>query len=241
MNLTAGYNADVARVYGINEALLLDSIEFWMRNSRRKDGYCWFTADEFEVKTAVKRGAMERAVKKLEKLGIIETKNTYIIGTHKKCKHYKIVGDVKSECSETTQSDCIETTQSESTETIQSVNSSDRTLTELSLSNDKGGEPQQYGNDDINEVFKYWQQVVGYEISGQVQSNRRACYNLIRKYTLSGVKQLIDGVAMTQGDKYAPRIANIAQLQAKQNDLMAWGKTRMAQSQQNQQNTIPQI
>jgi len=37
MNLTAGYNADVARVYGINEAILLDNIVHWSRLSRRKD------------------------------------------------------------------------------------------------------------------------------------------------------------------------------------------------------------
>jgi len=232
MNLTAGYNADVARVYGINEALLLDSVEFWMRNSRRKDGYCWFTADEFEVKTAVKRGAMERAVKKLEKLGVIETKNTYIIGTHKKCKHYKIVGDVKSECSETTQSDCIETTQSESTETIQSVNSSNRTLTEISLSKDKG-EAQQYGNGDINELFEYWSDKLGYTIEGNIKRNRIACSNLMRKHGIEGVKRLIDGVELAQLDKYAPRISNFIQLQAKQTDLIVWGKSRVVEQQSN--------
>ena len=223
MNLTAGYNADVARVYGINEALLLDSIEFWMRNSRRKDGYCWFTADEFEVKTAVKRGAMERAVKKLEKLGVIETKNTYIIGTHKKCKHYKIVGDVKSESSKTTQSDCIETAQSESSETTQSVNSSNRTLTELSLSKDKGGEPQQYGNPDINELFEYWSETIGIPICSKVQRNRNSCSTLIKQHGLDGVKKLIQGVRLAMDDQYAPRISDFITLQSKQNELIMWG------------------
>lgn len=223
MNLTAGYNADVARVYGINEALLLDSIEFWMRNSRRKDGYCWFTADEFEVKTAVKRGAMERAVKKLEKLGVIETKNTYIIGTHKKCKHYKIVGDVKSESSKTTQSDCIETAQSESSETTQSVNSSNRTLTELSLSKDKGGEPQQYGNPDINELFEYWSETIGIPIRSKVQRNRNSCSTLIKQHGLDGVKKLIQGVRLAMDDQYAPRISDFITLQSKQNELIMWG------------------
>lgn len=233
MNLTAGYNADVARVYGITEALLLDSIVFWTRHSRRKDGYCWFTADEFELRTAVKRGAMTRAIKSLEDAGIIETKNTYIIGTQKKCKHYKIIGNIKSDYTEIKQSDCIETAQSESTETIQSVNSSNRTLTELSLSKDKGGEPQQYGNVDINELFKYWSETIGIPIRSKIKRNRNSCSTLIKQHGLDGVKKLIQGVRLAMDDQYAPRISDFITLQSKQNELIMWGHKK------EQRNAIP--
>lgn len=230
MNLTAGYNADIARVYGINEALLLDAIAFWGRHSRRKDGYCWFTAEEFEVKTAIKPSAMKRAIDKLTAAGIIEVKNTYIIGTQIKCRHFKIVQTPKSEVSKVEQSDYAETVQSGTTETAQSVNSSDRTLTELHLPKGKGETPEAYGRNDINEMFEYWASTVGYEISGRRQANRNACKNLLAKYKTSGVKQLIDATAVAQADRYAPRISDFSSMQSKLNDLIAWGRKKGSSS-----------
>lgn len=226
MNLTAGYNADIARVYGINEALLLDAITFWERHSRRKDGYCWFTAEEFEVKTAIKPSAMKRAIDKLIAAGIIEVKNTYIIGTQIKCRHFKMIQTPKSEVSEVEQSDYTETVQSGSAETVQSVNSSDRTLTELHLPKGKGDTPETYGNTDINEMFEYWKDTIGYEVTSRRQANRNACSNLIKKHSAEGLKRLIQGVALSQEDSFAPRISDFETLQAKANELMAWGKRR---------------
>lgn len=139
MELTAGFNADIARVYGIVEALLLDTISFYSRGTRRNDGFCWFTTDEFYLKTAVKKDAMARAIKHLVNEGVIEVKNTYIIGTQTKCRHFRIVGEIKSEKYELRQSerremlrpDCRDLRQSETLETPLSVNNSNRTLTEL--------------------------------------------------------------------------------------------------------------
>lgn len=139
MDITAGFNADVARVYGIVEALLLDTISFYSRGTRRNDGFCWFTTDEFYLKTAVKKDAMARAIKHLVNEGVIEVKNTYIIGTQTKCRHFRIVGEIKSERYELRQSerremlrpDCRDLRQSETLETPLSVNNSNRTLTEL--------------------------------------------------------------------------------------------------------------
>lgn len=139
MDMTAGFNADIARVYGIVEALLLDTISFYSRGTRRNDGFCWFTTDEFYLKTAVKKDAMARAIKHLVNEGVIEVKNTYIIGTQTKCRHFRIVGEIKSERYELRQSerremlrpDCRDLRQSETLETPLSVNNSNRTLTEL--------------------------------------------------------------------------------------------------------------
>jgi len=139
MELTAGFNADIARVYGIVEALLLDTISFYSRGTRRNDGFCWFTTDEFYLKTAVKKDAMARAIKHLVNEGVIEVKNTYIIGTQTKCRHFRIVGKIESERYELRQSetremlrpDCRDLRQSETLEMPLSVNNSNRTLTEL--------------------------------------------------------------------------------------------------------------
>lgn len=226
MNLTAGYSADIARVYGINEALLLDAITFWERHSRRKDGYCWFTAEEFEVKTAIKPSAMKRAIDKLTAAGVIEVKNTYIIGTQIKCRHFKMIQTPKSEVSKVEQSDYAETVQSGTTETVQSVNSSKQNSNIAHLPKGKGETPETYGRNDINEMFSYWKETVGYELTSRRQANRNACKNLLAKYKSSGVKQLIDATAVAQADKYAPRISDFSSMQSKLNDLLAWGRKK---------------
>lgn len=81
-----------------------------------------------------------------------------------------------------------------------------------------------YGKPEINEMFDYWKQSTGIEISSQTQANRRACNNLLKKHGKENLMRLIQGVAVAQGDQYAPRIANFVQLQSKVDDLILWGK-----------------
>ena len=97
----------------------------------------------------------------------------------------------------------------------------------------KGDTPKTYGNTDINGLFEYWSDKLGYSIEGNVKRNRIACSNLIRKHGIDAVKRLVDGVELAQMDKYAPRISNYVQLQAKQTDLIVWGKSRVAEQQSN--------
>lgn len=94
-----------------------------------------------------------------------------------------------------------------------------------------GGTPEmsdrdEYGNSDINSMFKYWNDVVGYEITSKRQANRNACSNLIKKHGVDKLIKLIDGVAMAHADQYAPRISDFIGLQSKLNELMLWGKQK---------------
>lgn len=82
---------------------------------------------------------------------------------------------------------------------------------------------------DINDMFDYWQETVGYSIDGK--RNRYACSNLLKKHGQDDLKGLIKGVALAQDDRYAPRISDFVSLQAKKNDLIAWGKTKTTSNQ----------
>lgn len=95
-----------------------------------------------------------------------------------------------------------------------------------SITNVMGESPKTYGNPDINEMFDYWNEKLGYEITAKRQANRNACKNLIKKHGLEKLTKLIDGVAMAQTDQYAPRISDFTSLQSKLNDLMVWGKQK---------------
>lgn len=83
-----------------------------------------------------------------------------------------------------------------------------------------------YGKPEINDIFDYWTETVGYPVTSRKQANRNACNNLYKKYGDKGLKQLIKGVAKAQDDRYAPRIGDFVDLQANLNKLMAWGKTQ---------------
>lgn len=90
----------------------------------------------------------------------------------------------------------------------------------------KGETPVKFGNPDINELFEYWQEIIGYEITSRRQANRNACKNLVARHTLIGTKKLVEGVRQAQDDKYAPRIADFCDLQSKLNQLLVWGKSK---------------
>lgn len=95
-----------------------------------------------------------------------------------------------------------------------------------SVTNVTGETPEQFGKSEINDLFVYWNSIVGYSISSKVQANRNACNNLLKKYGSKGVEQLINAVKAAQDDRYAPRISDFVTLQSKLNDLLLWAKKK---------------
>lgn len=84
--------------------------------------------------------------------------------------------------------------------------------------------PETYGKVEINQLFETWEQTTGLPITSNKTKNRYACHNLIGKYGVDGVEKLIRVVERAQMDKYAPRIADFCDLQAKLNQLLVWAK-----------------
>lgn len=83
-----------------------------------------------------------------------------------------------------------------------------------------------YGKPEINEMFDYWQEIIGYKLESNITRNRNACNNLIKKHGKEGTMRLVQGVAQAKQDQYAPRIADFSQLQTKYNDLISWGQAK---------------
>jgi hypothetical protein len=88
------------------------------------------------------------------------------------------------------------------------------------------------GKPEINEIFDYWAEQVGYNIESRVKQNRFACSNLLKKHGSDKLKQLIRGVALAQNTQYAPRISDFSQLQQKTHDLVVWGKQKHGEEQE---------
>lgn len=87
-----------------------------------------------------------------------------------------------------------------------------------------------YGKPEINELFDYWAQSCQYNIETRVANNRRAASNLFKKYGKDKMHQLIDGVALTHSDKYAPSIGDFCELQQKLPALIVWGRKKHGSS-----------
>lgn len=86
--------------------------------------------------------------------------------------------------------------------------------------------PVVYGKPEINELFAYWAEQCQFNIESRVANNRRAASNLLKKYGMEKVHRLIEGVAMTHSDRYAPGISDFCQLQQKLPDLLVWGRKK---------------
>lgn len=103
------------------------------------------------------------------------------------------------------------------------------------FTNVNGLKPEKpFGNDEINQAFDYWSEIVGYPITGNTQKNRYACNNLLKKVSLEGIKRLIHAAAASNASEYSPRIADFVEMQSKINSLLAWAKGQEAKVNSNE-------
>ena len=107
-------NLEIGKTFGWDAAILFNKLEYLERQTKRKDGYCLRTAEEIEEELGIQDKRLRKIIKDLKDAGVIDVKNTYILGTTKKCRHFKILWDSdfiqfnilgKSDKSETSQRD----------------------------------------------------------------------------------------------------------------------------------------
>ena len=122
--VSAGYNVDIAREFGINEAIVLNKLVYLHQMAKRSDGFTWYTAKDWEKHTALSYYQVNKALQHLVDKGIVEVKNTYIQSTTTKAKHYRFILETSKSGSEETSVPIgfLETSKSGSEETSKSVN-----------------------------------------------------------------------------------------------------------------------
>ena len=122
--VSAGYNVDIAREFGINEAIVLNKLVYLHQIAKRVDGFTWYTAKDWKEHTGLSYYQVNKALQHLVNAGIVEVKNTYIQGTTTKAKHHRfaVQETSKSGIQETSKSGIQETSKSGIQETSKSVN-----------------------------------------------------------------------------------------------------------------------
>ena len=107
-------NLEIGKTFGWDAAIFFNKLEYLEHQTKRKDGYCFRTAEEIEEELGIQDKRLRKIIKDLKDAGVIDVKNTYILGTTKKCRHFKILWDSdfiqfnilgKSNKSETSQRD----------------------------------------------------------------------------------------------------------------------------------------
>lgn len=88
--MIARYSVEVAKRYGINAAIVAAKLEFLQARTPRKDGYCWRMQEELYNETGLTPRMQRLAITILCDAGLLEVKNTMIIGTKLKCRHFKL-------------------------------------------------------------------------------------------------------------------------------------------------------
>jgi len=69
------FSADLARMLGgVNEAIFLQQCVYWGERTPREDGWYYKTIKDMKQETSLSRYKQKKASKKLEDLGLIETK-----------------------------------------------------------------------------------------------------------------------------------------------------------------------
>jgi hypothetical protein len=77
---------------------------------------------------------------------------------------------------------------------------------------------------DVDEMWTYWEDITGVPITRSKPSNRIACRTLLKAHGKDGLQQLIRAAGVASTEKYAPSIANFIQLRDKKGNLIIWAK-----------------
>ena len=84
----------------------------------------------------------------------------------------------------------------------------DKSINDNKLSD---GKPSEYGNKDVNELMKYWNDKTGISASNN-KANRNACNTLIKQRGIDGAKKTVDLIAKAMTEQFAPKVSSFNEL-----------------------------
>lgn len=230
--VSAGYNVDLAKKYSINIAIVLNRLVWLTRHTPRDDGFCWQTIKDWHEYTGLSRYQVDKAISELEKMEIIEVKNTWIIGTRTKCRHYRFI-DETSKKSEKTPKIEQNSKNDQKPETNAKVSkNAEKSLNSGDFNTNEQEDSENRKNKAIDMMFKYWEQELGFA-QKQSKANRYACYNMLRSRDKgkNWIAEMIVYLKMAKADRYSGiKINNYADLQRDYEKLFGWATSKVAQT-----------
>lgn len=228
------FDDKIAMELGVEAAILYANIEFWVDKNRANgknfhDGYYWTYnstkafAEQFPYWSSAK---IRRALEKLEDAGYIKTGN-YNKVAYDRTKWYTCT--LQNEQMHFTK---MKNGNDEIVKPIPDINTDRNQILDTKVS--KAKQPSDYGNSDINEMFRLWQSVGLPAITARAQQSRRTIWNMLRNKQI-GAERLKHGIELAgeaYGEPYAPTVFNFEDLNRKLTALEAWKQKQSALAEQ---------
>ena len=227
---SASYDVTLAKAYGIPVAVLVNNVRYFSAvNKADGKGDYYHSMKAIAEATGLSYGQVRAAAQKAKEAGLIDYRSGYKPGTTEKTTYWS-AEKVKSEITK------ISTSGVRKTPTSLTNNKKDNKLKELdtnvSRAQSHDDEQKEFGNSDINAIFKAWSDAGLPAITSRVQANRRAVYNMLRNKAIGKQKllDLIQLVAYSQSDPYAPGIPDLETLPRRIGALETWRRRQVAKA-----------
>ena len=227
---SVSYDVALAKEFGIPVAVLVGNVRYFSAvNKADGKGDYYHSMKAIAEATGLSYGQVRAAAQKAKEAGLIDYRSGYKPGTTEKTTYWS-AEKVKSEVAKTSTSGVRKTP------TSLTNNKKDNKLKELdtnvSRAQSHDDEQKEFGNSDINAIFKAWSDAGLPAITSRVQANRRAVYNMLRNKAIGKQKllDLIQLVAYSQSDPYAPGIPDLETLPRRIGALETWRRRQVAKA-----------
>ncbi len=216
----------LVKLFGdINQALFWQQIYYWSDKGQDPDGWIYKNKEELEEETTLSRYQQDRARKKLEEMGYLETKIKKANGSP--TLHYKVdIGKVRNllmEKRETYYSISEKLTIPYTENTTE--NTTDMLATPCVADTNLALEPKPKERKDqvlFDLIEKFKPINPTYKRFFENKTQRGALERLVKEFGEEQIGRAIDYLPKIFGRKYAPRIVSPYQLEAKLADLIAY-------------------
>lgn len=214
---SASYDVTLAKAYGIPVAVLVNNVRYFSAVNRAEGkGQYYHSMKAIADATGLSYRQVRDAAKKAQEAGLIDFRSGYKPNTSEKTTYWS---------DEVVTSEVDKMLTSESDKMSTSLNNiKEENIKELDTNVSRAKQPEEFGNQDINDVFKAWEDAKLPPIVGRVQANRRAVWNMLRNKQI-GQERLLRGVQLAgeaYGEPYAPTVLNFEDLNRKLTALEAW-------------------
>ncbi len=223
------HNARIELNLTANEYLVADLIFNLSNNPKSpKNGWCYASKETLGTYLGLSKQSVHTIINKLIELSLVEKdpETKFLCTTSKWFEAVLIKKDDSKESLPIVKKVYSHSKESLLQHSKESLHNNDIYNNDITNSTNVLLAKADKSKSEINKLFEYWEQQVGYKIQSKIKQNRFACSNLIKKYGFNKTQKLIDGVTLVQQDRYGPGINDFCDLQSKTNALIAWGKKK---------------
>lgn len=214
---SVSYDVALAKAYGIPVAVLVTNVRYFSAVNRAEGkGQYYHSMKAIGEATALSYKQVREAAKKAKEAGLIDFRFGYKPNTSEKTTYWS---------DETVSSEVDKRATYENDERSSSLNNiKEKNIKELDTKVSRAQQPSEYGNPDINEMFRLWQDAGLPTITSRAQASRRTIWNMLRNKAI-GAERLKHGIELAgeaYGEPYAPTVLNFEDLNRKLTALEAW-------------------